>query len=575
MRNKIITILLISICAAIEMKSQEKYEIVFDKLTNNSEYYILRDNGQRKKIKSIQITDLDHIDVIVKNANPFVYKTQIVFKAKTSQNKTESENSGSLELLQSVLGQNPIGMLPQFFHGRDANSSSAFMKSIKDSENSIENLSTLINNSYDNNMLLYQEMVRTEEPIEKVQDTCLKFISKLKDNIKNIEETKKAVFGELYEANFLEPKNEQEALLKNNLNINFEQVLKLANHTLTYPQLIAIEKSVEKMSTPLKKSYVFENINQGENEGYESDNYEEQNSNNSLSITNLQIEISFIKIDDQIRELGKAEINNEDFVTYYFPNVWIDSEGIVQNQACTGCKPQIQATGFINKNCLDIMKPFNISELSFDGSCEYGLWTIYSETGEITNKIMLSENRVKSSDVSSPDKIEDVQYILIEQKTSSKPSWSTGVFFISPFEGRNDFEKIYSYTNDSVMISNNNQKQFIPTLGSAVTFDLIGSKKTQLTGSLGGSINLFSFTQDNEGTNMLNFFGGLGIKNKTWDYLSFSMGFSYSQSSVLKNNLEVNKWYSYGSHSYEKSVNDSYTKKVFLPGLYFGLHFNL
>ena len=282
-------------------------------------------------------------------------------------------------------------------------------------------------------------------------------------------------------------------------------------------------------------------------------------------MSHLKINISFFEIQETKSNSNTSQTANPDFVRYYYKDSWVDSNGKIQDEMCSECRPVVRAEGYVHGAELEI-KPFEESQIWDDDFNAYGQWTFYNKKGAVQNIIELTD----SYQVVPKDEFA----LILKAKDDNTPRFSTGLFFISPFNGRNEFQKLSSLSGDSIMVVNNNQKQFLPTIGSVLSFRVLQGRNNAVTFNMGASIDITKGFNLSDG-NSLNFITGLGFKNKNWDFLALSAGLSYSQVAVLDNTITENKWYSSGTNEFSKLLFGEEIKTVYRPGLYIGIHLNL
>jgi len=158
--------------------------------------------------------------------------------------------------------------------------------------------------------------------------------------------------------------------------------------------------------------------------------------------------------------------------------------------------------------------------------------------------------------------------IQLSVQSPSNFSWATGLIFVSPFKGYNNYA-VEEVGNDSLrVISGTPAPSMKFSVGTSLLYNF-PSKGVVLPHALfGASVGLSADSWDKP----VNFLLGGGLRIKQFPYVSFSAGVSFCQNTKLKNGFEL------GKTSLEPfsgdAVNDV-TEKTFSPGYFFGININL
>lgn len=528
---------------------QRQFEVHFDKISRKTEYFEIKKNGQKKRLGNIVPDEFDHIDVIVSNANPFLYRTSITFSVEEKIVNSGAKSANSLSMLQDFIGNSHLGALNAFLGnvGRGSMTASDFDACMADINKLNAAVSATFITGNELNSTLYSDYLTCDSIQSKVND----LIQVLENNIREGTNTRNKLFSDYY--NF------------EGLREYIDKASSTYSQSLTLADLETIKAQVASIHVPFKQSFVVEF------DETDSETAEEISVAQEIKGGALRININFFA-QPSATQASEYTANPEDAVTYYFTDVWIDPNKEIHDEICDQCRPQVRATGFIDRDEVEVLRPFDILQLMNSQSYAYGIWTIYDKSGKVSSVIELSHPKI--NEPAEINEKRDQYTVILPTRDRNVPQFSTGIFFVSPFQGRNNFEKIYSPSGDSIMIANSNQKQFLPTLGSVLSFRLLGGRRNAITGNFGASIDILDAGSSGSGMNRLNFMTGFGFKNKSWDFLSISAGISYTQVNVLSQDIEDNTWYSEASTQF-KAISEKEIKSVYRPGLYFGIHLNL
>jgi hypothetical protein len=143
-------------------------------------------------------------------------------------------------------------------------------------------------------------------------------------------------------------------------------------------------------------------------------------------------------------------------------------------------------------------------------------------------------------------------------------SWATGGVYCAPFSGFSAF-RLQEQTGDSSLVTKDDASKGRLTLGTSLLYNFPGAGAVMPHVLLGTSI---AFASD--GTYPLNFLLGAGFRLKSFPFVSLASGISFSQNQKLQNGIALNTLYS------NESINiDTFTRKVYSPGYFIAINFNL
>ena len=143
-----------------------------------------------------------------------------------------------------------------------------------------------------------------------------------------------------------------------------------------------------------------------------------------------------------------------------------------------------------------------------------------------------------SSSNSDNGKIIFTRKIDFPVKGAYKPTWSTGVYMITPFEGRYSFTEVPSEFGDSVTYKKEKIGALLPSLATNIVFDFKTGKSITPNATIGFALSFLSSENQSSYFNsepLMNFTIGGGLRFKKISFLSFNAGFAYCQT------IELNK----------------------------------
>ncbi len=568
MKNQLVVMFFLFLCG--QLFAQKNFVIEYDKISENTFYFEkVKGTDRLKPVKAIFPRKGDHVQLIVKNVNPFIYKVNIEINEEDNSPITTSGNSELFSLLGNLAVGADLSFVNYLPGSRGEDSSSANKKKISD----IHNQLTLIQGEYLSVATASKELIKTMKsesmPVDSIKKKSLEIIQSLEDENQHIKSKNQIKIIEIDLVN-IQPVDELEsALLLEEMNL-LEQLSKI--------------KTLKKSDLELLRDLILNSQSQislKHTVGYSEDNSLSDFGFSNTSenrFTDLVVKIKLDKnnILDEISKGRTFEFNKEDYVEYYNVNRWKNKNGDISDEYCGGCKPILLASGYLKPDYADRYNvPFNYLDL-FNGRIDgaYGEWKIYDDDENLKNSFMLSPPSY-SSVVNENDIQENITDVIrIKCQESKAPRWSSGLFLTNPISGRSQFSIIESSTSDSLMIMEENSKSLLPSIGATLSFQPLTSNVISLSYNLGLSVNTFSNIDENK----INLLGGIGLSHRDWKYLSVSAGACLSRTSQLKSIYQANSWYSSSSSTYNKLLyNESLetiTQDIFKLGYYIGFHFN-
>ncbi len=568
MKNQLVVMFFLFLCG--QLFGQKNFVIEYDKISENTFYFEkVKGTDRLKPVKAIFPRKGDHVQLILKNVNPFIYKVNIEVNEEDNSPVTTSGNSELFSLLGNLAVGADLSFLNYLPETRGEGSASANKKKISD----IHNQLNLIQGEYLSVATASKELIKTMKsesmPVDSIKKKSLEIIQSLEDENQHIKSKNQIKIIEI-DLVKIQPMDELEsALLLEEMNL-LEQLSKIK--TLKKSDLELLRDLILNSQSQISLKHTV-----GYSEGNSLSDFGFSNtSENRFTDLVVKIKLDRNNILDEISKGRTFEFNKEDYVEYYNVNRWKNKNGDISDEYCGGCKPILLASGYLKPKDADRYNvPFNYLDL-FNGRINgaYGEWKIYDDDENLKNSFMLSlpsySSVVNENDIQ--ENITDV--IRIKCQESNAPRWSSGLFLTNPISGRSQFSITESSTSDSLMIMEENFKSLLPSIGATLSFQPLTSNVISLTYNFGLSVNTFSNIDENK----INLLGGIGLSHRDWKYLSVSAGACLNRTSQLKSIYQTNSWYNSSSSTYNKLLYneslDTITQDVFKLGYYIGFHFN-
>ena len=163
-----------------------------------------------------------------------------------------------------------------------------------------------------------------------------------------------------------------------------------------------------------------------------------------------------------------------------------NTNGEVTDIPCESCTPVLRAEGLYKGNAPRYFEDFfnDMEErLPEDAS---GKWLFYDRNGELSRIDMEPHVRKNIDDSrNSEDEIDpfDINETITEKRTITVPvkgavvmNWSTGIYGVSSFQGRNEYTATYNETFDTLTVGATSLSNFRMCFGSQMVFDFSGNK---------------------------------------------------------------------------------------------------
>jgi hypothetical protein len=568
MKNQLTVIIFLFVCS--NLFAQKNFVIEYDKISENTLYFEnVKGSDRLKPMRAIFPRKGDHVQLIVKNLNPFIYKVNIDVN---EEDNTPTTSSGNSELF-SLLGNLALGTNLSFVNdlpgSRGEGSVSANKKKISD----IHNQLISIQGEYLSASMRYKELIKTmtseSMPVDSIKKNSLEIIQSLETE-NQTEKSKTQV--KLLERDLasIQPSDAEESNLLTSEKALIAELSKVS--TIKKSDLERLKEVLLASKSEINKKHT---VGYSQSGTYSDDGYGSSSSEVSTDVI-FKLNITRNNYLDQLSKAKTFEFNQEDYIEYYNVSRWKNENGIVTNEFCDKCKPILLATGYIKPDGSGNYKvPSSYLDL-FSGVVPgaYGEWKIYDEDEKIQNSFMLSQPTSSSEQTSNSEEEETTEVVRVKCQESNAPRWSSGLFLTNPISGRSQFSIIESSTSDSLMILQEKSTSLLPSIGATLSFQPLTSNLVSLTYNLGLSVNTFSNIDENK----INLLGGIGLTHRDFKYFSVSAGACLSRTSELKNMYQASTWYSSSSTTYNKLLYnesiDTITQYVFKLGYYIGFHFN-
>lgn len=147
------------------------------------------------------------------------------------------------------------------------------------------------------------------------------------------------------------------------------------------------------------------------------------------------------------------------------------------------------------------------------------------------------------------------------------PIWTTGVTFVAPFSGVNEFNIQENDFYDSIYVSMVQNKRLIFSIGTNLMYEFLTEKA--LIPNVNAGIALGILENDDR---KFSFTIGGGVRLRDFPALSINAGIAFIENQRLRDTFGLNKWIS----SNDVPINEDYQpdlfKRGFSPGYFFGLN---
>lgn len=566
---------MISSCAV----AQKSYTIEYDKATDQFTYKkraVASKKQEEKVINHIpKLEEGDVLTVHVKNYNPFLHYVEITSSELIEENAASSENTGVMSILNMVTGGlNPIssflGTLSDvegMFGDNRAEGMEVFdedeLFEFNSEQNEIELLISSYNKDYKNysdiKSKIYEKDLykNVDEVINKLEKIVLKGYNNPVDHINELYASAKM---HALKSGMQGHKIREEFRKFDKEICNFKTFAEDPRNDFKKDDIVALIQALKSATFETQRSF---EISADDARSFTIDE-------NSV-LTGMVYEINFYDIKEVMERTKSNETeSNLNYVSYYYLDRFWNEEGEIVDDPCQGCFPVLRAEGLYEGNAPRYFEDFYDSDDERLPKNATGKWLFYDRDGELSRIDM--EPHVRSSSNNNNDRAEmpkvfDLEEVLAEKRNVTAPvrgavvmRWSTGIYGISSFQGRNEYEANYNETFDTMTVSVNNLTNLRMCFGSQMVFDFRGNKVFSPSMNLGAAIDLWD---DRD----VHFIAGAGIKFKSFPLLSLTGGIAFTRLNQLNKEYEIGE-------TYETFGFDEVSRKYYGLGYYFGLNVN-
>ena len=146
------------------------------------------------------------------------------------------------------------------------------------------------------------------------------------------------------------------------------------------------------------------------------------------------------------------------------------------------------------------------------------------------------------------------------------PTWTTGIVFLSPFSGIDEYTIQENSSYDSVLVSSSQNRGLKMSVGTSLVYEFLTTKIIVPNVNAGVAIGI------DPDDSRFNITLGGGLRFRDFNLLSINAGISFTRVQRLNSNYVTGSWIA----NDEIPVNDNYEPDLFegafSPGYYFGLN---
>jgi hypothetical protein len=546
---------------------QKEYVIEYSKKNDSFEYFEkVQKGGQTslKKIRNLQPKEEDQIAVVAKDYNGFSLQPKVIFQNIPYENTSTHSNQ-----FIGVLSKSLIGIDLSFLSEIQAIPLSRGDAELKPEEQEftdqlefLESQAMLIQEKWVVQKNLFSLLYNDQKTTSEIKKEAVSIFNQLKDTpnidwnaIKNAHQRISALSSKKMDTRWQKKLEEINGLQNEWKTIENE-------HWLDATAIQNIELLLEQAPS----SYT------------QQTSIEELKSSDENPSQSVQFGIAFLQQDPLAHASSTKNENIEypesDKIVYYNNRAFRDEKGNIASEMCPSCTPIILAEGYFNyQNSAKAMPPIEYTALFKNHPGAYGEWKIYNEKGEIEHHISLQSFQPQiqfSEPASLPLKKGRIE---LRQKTVLQ--FGTAIFMNHTFQDRNTYRTFQNASGDSIMISNNSQNNWIPSVGAQMRC-LFPSKRLLRTGlNLGVSLNTFSETD----VKKINLHLGTELSLTSFPSISLCAGLNACRTSQLLSQYSLDHWYTAKDLYYRDVITadpafETLTQNIFKWGYFFGLNVN-
>jgi len=546
---------------------QKEYVIEYSKKNDSFEYFEKVTKGGQtslKKTRNLQPKEEDLISVVVKDYNGFTLQPEVFFQKIPKESPNASPNK-----ILGVLSSSLLGMDLSFLSQIQAIPISRGAAELKPEEQEfadqlefLESQAMLVQEKWvvqkNLNALLYNDQKTTAEILKEVAP----MLNQLKDTpdidwnaIKNTHQKISVLSSQKMDTRWQNKMKEINGLQNEWKTLENEQWMDA--HDIQKLELLL-------QQAPLSHT--------------QQAAIEELKSADEKPSQSIQFGIAFHQHDPLAQTSSIQNKNMEypetDKIIYYNHRVFRDDNGNISDEMCPSCTPIKRAEGYFNyQNSANALPPIEYTALFKNHPGAYGEWKIYNDKGEIEHHISLQSFQPQNQ-LSEPASL-PMKKGRIDLRQETTLQFGTAIFMNHTFQDRNAYRTFQNVSGDSIMISNNPQNQWIPSVGAQMRC-LFPSKRSLRVGlNLGASLNTFSKTDEKK----LNLHLGTELSLASFPSLSLCGGLSACRTSQLLNQYSLDHWYTPKDLYYRDvftadAAFGSLTQNIFKWGYFIGMKVN-
>ena len=562
------------------IQAQNSYLIEYDKKTDEFSYFKTGMANAKKPKKPMnrlpKLVTGDVVTVTVKNYNPFLYYVDISESEVIEESSQSADGSGAMSMLNMITGGlNPISSflgtisdVEGMFSNRSAEDPAMVVTNedrFKEYTKYMEAIKSLIG-SYNKNYNQYQE-VKASLYDENLYDNWEGVLDSLKHcskKYKNPSAQVKELFTKAKKCALMSGlkghKIREKVRCDEETVNNFKKLVEDPNNDYALDNMSEWIVALRNAKFVTSKSFDIDN-----------EDAERFTIDEGSVLTGMVYEVNFYDIGEINRATRNTqEPSNLNYISYYYMDRFWNEEGELVDQPCATCVPVIRAEGLYEGPAPRYFEDFyNDMEGRLPESAS-GKWLFYDRDGELSK--MDFEPQVRSNTTTRRFDDDDYSWFdmeetITERRNVTAPvqgsvvmSWSTGIYGVSSFQGRNEYTAMYNETFDTITVGATSLSNFRMCFGSQMVFDFSGNKFLAPSFNLGAAIDLWD---DRD----IHFLAGLGLKFKSFPLLSITGGISFTRMNQLNDTYVVGE-------SYEFSGLEELSRKSYGLGYYVGLNIN-
>ncbi len=554
--------------ASVPIWGQKNYIIEYSNKNNTFQYFISSEDGsesKKKQVRSFHPKPDDHITMVVKDYNGFIYSPQIGFKSEVTTNQTPTSLSVLGSMSSALLGVDLsfLSKLHSIPLSRGEAQWNPEEKEVMDQLSILENQSSLLMEKWEiqNDILsishapqkttaeIKKELTPTIQRWKETPDVDWNSLHKAAQHLENssTKNLRSTITDQL--SQIADVQNQLKSIEQTPLMTN-QQILQLENLALQIPESTSLPVSLASLKS-------------------------DETANGTLE--NITVQISFLEQDltqSALSNTSAPSFPHHDKIIYFNPHSWKNPNGQITHEWCEGCEPVVKAEGYFNyQNSQQAMPPAEFESLFNQHPGAYGEWKIYDDEGKLKQHLRLQN--FSTATIAQNPKTAFSQTHTISIASAPALQMGTGIFMNQTFEDRFTYRKFQNLNGDSVLISSEAHGDWIPSLGAQMRLLIPNSSPVQWGLNLGGSVNAFS----NIDAKKMNLHLGSEMSLKSFSYLSVSMGLSACRTNRLNKNYQINHWYTQKDLFFSDVRNDNnnvsnLTQEIFKWGWYVGLNLN-